>query len=119
MYEVVGIDDGVVVGIYQLLMIDIRHIHALALRREYFERFGGIAIILRAVAGIGVDTDEYLILVARQNLLLQAVEKDSVVLAVSLWIELLELVLVVLLLYMERRGTPVASSPNNIHSISR
>ena len=99
----VGVADGVVVGIHQVIywLIDM----------EFLRTLVGV---LRAVTGAGVQDDEHLVLLAGEDALTQASEENAVIIPVDIGVHLAQIDIREVFVDMDGRLTPVVGAPRHI-----
>jgi len=116
MNEIIRVDDGVVVGIHQLLRIRFGHLHRSAYGTEHLELRRVFLIVRGAVARAGMEYDEHLVLAAGEYLFAEACEQNAVVPVVGFGIPLLELFRLVVFVDVYGRLSPIVAAPYHIHA---
>lgn len=114
----VGIEDGVIIGVDKLRAVSLRHLHLGTYRCKLLELAGVSLVVLGAMTGAGMDNNQGLILIACHNLLGKASNKSSIIGAIYT-IAFTKLLTLINLVDMQWRLTPVTCAPDDIHAVSK
>ena len=116
--QVVGIADGVVVGIHQHPHVLLALLHVSRHGLEHLELLRIFVGILRTVTGARVQHYQHLVLFARGDALPQSLHQNAVVADVLARVLLTHLFVRQVFVDMYRRLSPVRGAPRHVHTRS-
>ena len=109
--QVVGIDDGVVVGIHEHPHMLLTLLHVSRHRFEHLKRLGIFIGILRTVTGTGMQHDQHLMLATCLYPFTKSFQQNSIMAGILTGELFAECIIREILVNMYRRLTPVGGAP--------
>ena len=114
--QIVGIADGIVVGIDQQIDIFLAFLNAISHGLIHFEFLGILVNIAWTVTGAGMQNDEHLVFLTRHDALTKSSKEKSVIASVHLRIELGKFLVGQILVNMNGWLAPVIGAPRHINT---
>ena len=114
--QVVGIADGIIVGIDQQINMFLAFLNAISHGLIHFKFLGILVNIAWTVTGAGMQNDEHLVFLTRHDALTESGKEKSVIASVHLRIELGKFLVGQILVDMNGWLAPVVGAPRHVNT---